>query len=75
MAYEAHIQDEYTVLPNGRLLVSTPIWRIEIVNLPSHYVTIRRPYDVRQWNSIGEREHPRHFVIILKMATWVLNLK
>lgn len=75
LAYTAHIEDEYTILPNGRLVVSKRIWRIENINLPNHYVTIRRPYDVRQWTSVGEREHPRYLVVIMKIVIWILNMR
>jgi hypothetical protein len=50
MAYKAHVRDEYTILPSGRLVISARVWRTVAIPLPHHYVSIRRPDDGGQWS-------------------------
>ena len=50
VAYKAHVQDEYTILTNGRLVISARVWRTVTIPLPLHYVSIKRPDDGGQWS-------------------------
>jgi hypothetical protein len=58
LAYKAHVQDEYTILPSGRLVISARVWRTVIVSLPLHYVSIRRPDDIGHMVVSPTLSHP-----------------
>ena len=50
VAYKAHVRDEYTILPSGRLVISARVWRTVTIPLRLHYVSIRHPDDGGQWS-------------------------
>jgi hypothetical protein len=49
LAYKAHVRDEYTILPSGRLVISARVWRTVTIPLPNHYVSVRRPDEGAPW--------------------------
>jgi len=75
LAYKAHVRDEYTILPSGRLVISARVWRTVMVSLPLHYVSIRRPDDIGQWSAAGEQEQPIMYIVTIKLISWLLRLR
>ena len=49
LAYTAHVRDQYTILPSGRLVISARVWGTVTILLPNHYVSIRRPDEGAPW--------------------------
>jgi hypothetical protein len=47
--HKAHVQDEYTILPSGRFVISAQVWRTMTIPLPNHYVSIRHPDEGAPW--------------------------